>query len=92
MVKKKELFTTKEKIKWKLIVEYSGEKVKDNEAKFGELEVVEFGGSMVTLKVNGKDVTDLVSDKRRTKVRSIVDEAMGDIESEFEMNWGRHEK
>lgn len=76
------------KISWKLTVDYEGEEVKDLEAKKGELEVVGFGASKVNLEVNGKDVTDLVTDKRRKKIRSIVDEALCDIKSAFRMdNW-----
>jgi len=78
---------------WKLIVEFHGEELKDLEAKKGEFEVVEVGGSKTTLIFNGKDVSDLVNDKRRKKLRGIIDEAMADIKSDFEMDeWGRVKK
>jgi len=84
---------TIKKTSWKLIVNYEGEKVKDLKAKKGDLEIIEFGVSEINLEVNGEDVTDLVTDKRRKKIRSIVDEAMSDIKSDFEMDkWTRNNK
>ena len=74
-----------DKIKWKLVVSYDGEKVKDLDAKKGELEIVEVGLSSVTLEFNGKDVTDLTVDKRRKIYRRIISEAIRDIKSEFDI-------
>lgn len=78
---------TIKKTNWRLIVDYEGELLKDLEAKKGELEIVGCGGSRVILEVDGKDVSDLITDKRRKKIRRIVDEAMSYINSDFEMEW-----